>query len=125
MAVLEHGLGIMASDGKEVLFDGRMVTKYRDGTTRQLGPDAKRLMQLPRAVFAVRVGSGGWNLHPHDNPPQLTFYHRFSESRGMVVFVDAETRVCRGFIYGKHRQLLQKHQTTEPKETETETKNLP
>lgn len=116
--VLEHGLSVLASDGKRVLFDGRMVEKYRDGTTRRLGPDADRLKQLPRAVITIKEGSGGSVLHPHDHPPQLTFYHQFLANRGMVVFVDAETRACRGFIYGKHRQLLQKHRSTEPKAPE-------
>lgn len=120
MKVLEHGLSVLASDGKRVLFDGRMVEKYRDGTTRRLGPDADRLRQLPRAVLTVREGNGGSVLHPHDHPPQLTFYHQFSENRGMVVFVDAETRVCRGFIYSRATKMKKRHEIV--KQTQ---KNLP
>ncbi len=109
---LESGFDVKDREGNIVKFTSALASKYLQGIGRKSGIDVERLKQLPRAILAVHKANGGVVLHPKDNPPEKSYFHRFSDKRGIIVFTDAKTGAVRGFIYGKTRKLLEKHKRT-------------
>ena len=118
-AALKQSFVVQASDKKSIHFNSSLYDKYKYGVGRSKDkpkvsldlssavndvytpngkPDPGRLVHLGKAVTAVRKSNiGRFNL-PKDSPPQIAYLHQFSKKKNMVVFVDAKTKVVRGFI---------------------------
>ena len=56
------------------------------------------MIHLGKAITATKYANKGIYRLYGDNPPQLVYSHSFSKRKGMVVFVDMNTNVVRGFI---------------------------
>jgi len=96
---LRRGFYVNAAGKRRIRFTRDLHEKYVNGVGRKNNQPAKeRLYQLGKAVTAAKKANRGVYRLLHDNPPQIAFIHQFSKRDGMIVFVDLEKRIVRGFI---------------------------
>ena len=106
--MLKTRFAVATTDGHYVVFAPRLLEKYNEGVGRHgKGGAPERLKHLARAVHAIRNSRDIVDF-PGDNPPQIAIVERMTVTnrrRGktkhyaVVVYVDANSREVRGFIY--------------------------
>ena len=96
--ILTCGKEKSVKNQSSVHFNYSLHEKYVNGKNREDGASAERLMHLGKAVTAVKYANKGIYRLDGDNPPQLAYFHSFSKRKGIVVFIERDSKKVRGFI---------------------------
>ena len=99
---LKRSISVKAAGDRKIHFNYKLHEKYVDGKGRKDGETAERMVHLGKAITTIKFANKGIYRLSGDNPPQLVYLHSFSKRKGMVVFVDMNTNVVRGFIPTKN-----------------------
>ena len=98
IAALRMGFDIKTANGTVCHFGEFLYNKYVMGERRE-GAVPNRIINLPRAVEAVKIANVSVTELPNTNPPQTRYVHRLGEKQAIVVFVETETNNVRSMIY--------------------------
>ena len=95
---LQRSISVKPADNKKLHFNYKIHEKYVNGKGRKDGESEERMIHLGKAVTAVKYANKGIYHLKDDNPPQVVYFHSFSKRKSIVVFVEENTNVVRGFI---------------------------
>ena len=97
-AALRIGFDVKSANGTVCHFGESIYDKYVMGE-RKGGATPNRLINLPRAVEAIKKANVSVTELPNTNPPQTRYVHKLGEKQAIVVFVETETKNVRSMIY--------------------------